>query len=80
MTALTGETRELNRNVYAAEAIKKVVAQHIGTITELNSQTKTNHDMFTALAKQLESSMRALLTAVDKSSCKQTIESGLSVD
>ena len=65
LLTLTGETRE-SAKAHTAEVTKEVVAQYIGTITELNSQIKTNNDRFAALEKQLESAMRALATAADK--------------
>ena len=37
VSALTGETRESKANAYAAEESKKVAAQYIGTIEDLNS-------------------------------------------
>ena len=67
---LTGETRESKAKPYAVETTKQVAAQYIGTITELNLQIKTSNDRFGVLGKHLESTMRALAMAADKSSSK----------
>ena len=80
VSALTGETRELKRKAYAAEATKVVAVQYIGTIEELKIKQKADDNKFAAIERQLAAVMKALASSTCKSKGGASIDSGLSLD
>ena len=66
VSALTGEIRESKAKAYAAEESKKVAAQYIGTIENLNTKFKYSDKKVENLQPQLELALKALAEATSK--------------